>query len=101
MWTHARHVATEQAHTPGLRRIETRDDVHHGRLAAAVRADEAIDFPCADRQADALQRAQAAERALDCFTLEDGRLVGRIEIGRASCRERGEWAGVAGSLKVK
>ena len=67
---HAGDVATEQLNPAGLRRVEAGDHVDHRRLAAAVGADETEDLALTDLEADALERLESAERALDAFALK-------------------------------
>ena len=37
----ARHVAASECHRASVRRVEAGDEIEHGRLAGAVRADDA------------------------------------------------------------
>jgi hypothetical protein len=61
-------VAPPQAYPALVRGIEAGHDVDHGGLAGAVRSDQAEDLAAPDREIDALQSAQAAERPLDTET---------------------------------
>ena len=57
--------------------------LHRGRLAGAVRADQAEDFAGAQIEAQILDRGQAAEALGQAADLEDGSVVGGLDPLRA------------------
>ena len=57
------------------------DDVHHRRLAGAVRADDAAHLAGADRERERVERLEAVEADGDVVEVED-RAVGDVELAR-------------------
>ena len=72
------------------------DDVHHRRLAGAVRADDAAHLAGADRERQRVERLEAVEADRDVVEVED-RAVGDVELAgarrRASSSSRGRPSG--------
>src|SRR5581483_12115781 len=56
---------------PALRRIEARDGVGEGGLAASVRADQTEDLAALDLHIDAVERHDPAKSSLDGLALQD------------------------------
>src|SRR5690606_33986635 len=77
-----------QREAAAVGRVQAGDDVEEGRLAGAVRADEAVDLTALDGNADVGQRLQAAEAFGNAPYFEDrfrhARLLaqGLIDMGR-------------------
>ncbi len=61
-----------EQHVPGVRLVETRDDVERRRLAGAVRPDEARDVALLDVERDAVEGDDSAEAQGDVPYLEEG-----------------------------
>src|SRR5205085_7049801 len=65
-----------------LRLVEAVDDVEHGGLAGAVRADDGADFALLDVERHVADRAHAAERQRHVFNREDDLAGCDIAVGR-------------------
>ena len=74
----------------GRRRVEAGDHVEEGRLAGAVRADQADDRALRDREVDLVDRDQAAEALGDLAGLEDrpGAIAARADAAGAVVARR-------------
>ena len=60
-----------------IRRSAAGQDMHQGRLAGAVMADDADAFACTDREIDAVQSADSAEGFLDAVEVDERRAAAR------------------------
>src|SRR5258708_38076790 len=58
-------LAPVDRHVALILRMKARDDLHEGRLAGAVLADQAVDLAPAQHEIDVAQRCDAAERLGD------------------------------------
>jgi hypothetical protein len=61
-----------ELHAPRVRLVEPRDDVERGRLAGAVRPDEARDLAFLDVERHAVEGDDAAEAERDVLDREEG-----------------------------
>src|SRR5690606_32968287 len=71
---------------PLLRMVEAVDDVEHGGLAGAVRADDGPDLPLADVEGDVGDRLHAAEGQRDVVDDQQRRAPGDAVVRRAARR---------------
>jgi hypothetical protein len=91
------NVVAGQQHAAGIGRDGARGDAEQGRLAGAVRSDDAERLALGKRQIDAVSHHHRAEALGDIFQSEDGRHgltfvmrpLHRITKSAPTCRRRG------------
>jgi hypothetical protein len=77
-----RHRRAVDGDRPGIRMLEAGEDADQRRLAGTVGADEAVDLAGTDVEADAVQRADAAEGFPDTGGRDEGAALKRPFAGR-------------------
>ena len=82
VWRQRRNVASPYDDVAVIGPLEARDDPEGGRLAAAARPEKGIELTTADRDADVVERPDAAVRLGDATKLDV------ISVGRRSSRFR-------------
>ena len=88
------HLVAAERDRAGVALVDAREDLHEGRLAGAVLADEAVHLAGPEREPDAVQHLHAEERLLEALGDEHGlglgaRLppparVGLVHVGHAT-----------------
>ena len=67
------HIEAKDADLSGLWTQQRTDQLECGRFSGTVRADEAVESPSIDLEADAVQGAMIFEQVRDLIDFDDGR----------------------------